>query len=307
MKFELTNQYEKISDIEIINDLRAVANILGKKSLKQRDYCRENGSKYIYTTATKRFGNWKKALEKAGLSTENSIHGNDYDTKKIDESELLNDIIRVSNELNNLKITAAEYDKYGKWSSVTICKRFKTWNKAKEKAGLKITHTNATTEEFLKNILDLWTIFGRQPKSSEVIAPNSKYHISSYYNKFGTWRIALEEFIKYMNLNIDDNLEKLESETKEIIELTGEINSIKKIKKEIKIKRTTRNINWRLRWYVLKRDNFTCKKCGRSPAKEQNVILHIDHIIPWSKDGETILENLETLCETCNIGKSNLI
>ncbi len=33
---------------------------------------------------------------------------------------------------------------------------------------------------------------------------------------------------------------------------------------------------------------------------------HIDHIKPWSKGGETVLENLQTLCATCNLGKSNI-
>ena len=81
----------------------------------------------------------------------------------------------------------------------------------------------------------------------------------------------------------------------------------KEIQKEIKIKRTPRGINLRLRWTILKRDNFSCRKCGRSPAKDQSIILHVDHIIPWSKDGETVIDNLETLCEGCNLGKSNLL
>jgi 5-methylcytosine-specific restriction endonuclease McrA len=58
---------------------------------------------------------------------------------------------------------------------------------------------------------------------------------------------------------------------------------------------------------ILQRDNFTCKKCGRSPAKDQNIILHVDHIVPWSKEGETVVENLETLCKECNLGKSNVL
>ena len=37
-----------------------------------------------------------------------------------------------------------------------------------------------------------------------------------------------------------------------------------------------------------------------------NVELHVDHIKPWSKGGETVLENLQTLCATCNLGKSNI-
>lgn len=70
--------------------------------------------------------------------------------------------------------------------------------------------------------------------------------------------------------------------------------------------KTTRNINWRLRFIVMKRDNFKCQKCGRSPSTDPSVILHIDHKKPYSKGGETIMENLETLCSVCNLGKSDL-
>jgi len=47
MKFELTNMRIKITDIEYLNDLRAVANNLGKKSLKQRDYSKKTGQNML--------------------------------------------------------------------------------------------------------------------------------------------------------------------------------------------------------------------------------------------------------------------
>jgi len=58
-----------------------------------------------------------------------------------------------------------------------------------------------------------------------------------------------------------------------------------------------------IRWQVFKRDNWKCTSCGR--RAEDNTILHVDHIIPRSKGGRDVLENYQTLCETCNIGKSN--
>ena len=62
----------------------------------------------------------------------------------------------------------------------------------------------------------------------------------------------------------------------------------------------------RLRYEVLARDHFTCRYCGASPKKDPEVTLHIDHIIPWSKGGKTVLDNLQTLCSKCNLGKSDL-
>lgn len=68
-----------------------------------------------------------------------------------------------------------------------------------------------------------------------------------------------------------------------------------------------RDPSTRLRFEVLARDRFTCRFCGASPTKDPEVSLHIDHIIPWSKGGKTTLENLQTLCSKCNLGKSDTL
>ena len=76
-------------------------------------------------------------------------------------------------------------------------------------------------------------------------------------------------------------------------------------KKNTAQKSKTRVIPDKLRYKVLKRDNFKCCACGASPAKDPSVELHIDHIVPWSKGGETTFDNLQTLCSRCNLGKSD--
>ena len=60
-----------------------------------------------------------------------------------------------------------------------------------------------------------------------------------------------------------------------------------------------------LRYKVLVRDRFRCIQCGASPATSIECRLHVDHIVPWSKGGKTAVENLQTLCEHCNLGKGN--
>lgn len=64
-------------------------------------------------------------------------------------------------------------------------------------------------------------------------------------------------------------------------------------------------INDSLRYDIMRRDGFKCVLCGAS-AKD-GVILHVDHIIPVSKGGRSVRSNLRTLCERCNLGKSNKI
>ena len=53
----------------------------------------------------------------------------------------------------------------------------------------------------------------------------------------------------------------------------------------------------------MKRDGFKCKICGRT--EKDGIKLHVDHIKPVSKGGKTVMSNLQTLCEGCNIGKGN--
>ena len=72
------------------------------------------------------------------------------------------------------------------------------------------------------------------------------------------------------------------------------------------VHKTKRDVSLKLRFMVMKRDDFKCCLCGRSPSTTPGLQLHIDHINPWSKGGETTIDNLQTLCADCNLGKSNL-
>jgi 5-methylcytosine-specific restriction endonuclease McrA len=53
---------------------------------------------------------------------------------------------------------------------------------------------------------------------------------------------------------------------------------------------------------VLARDQYTCQYCGTQPGKTH---LTVDHVIPRSKGGLTIWENVVTACAACNQRKGN--
>ncbi len=211
----------------------------------------------------------------------------------ITDEELIADLKLVALELNKTSVTQAENKERGKYGTTTHIRRFGSWYKAMEKAGLQKTRTpmNLPEEELYKNLEEVWIKLGRQPRYLELHKPISKYHVGTYEYRFGTWRKALEKFVAYIN-----NEENTSSEE-----------AIKKLKFEPSTKhKTSRTINWRLRFIVMRQDNFKCKNCGRSPATDPSIILHVDHIKAWVNGGETILGNLQTLCSVCNIGKSNL-
>jgi hypothetical protein len=42
---------------------------------------------------------------------------------------------------------------------------------------------------------------------------------------------------------------------------------------------------------------------GRDP--QDGVTLHVDHVTPFSLGGLTVLSNLQTLCDLCNLEKGN--
>ena len=59
----------------------------------------------------------------------------------------------------------------------------------------------------------------------------------------------------------------------------------------------------KLRWEVFQRDGRRCVVCGASAAEGDR--LHVDHIISVYNGGGNEIENLQTLCEPCNLGKGS--
>lgn len=203
------------------------------------------------------------------------------------EEELISDVINVAKKLNKDKITIDEYNDLGKFHATTLTRRFGSWFLVLEKAGLKKTRNlNITNDELFENIVTVWNTTGRQPRYNDIKPSISLFSAGTYEKRFGSWRKALEAFVAWAN---DADVAKSEPN----------------IEKNISINKSPRNINWRLRALVLMRDGASCQMCGDTP--QSGAKLHVDHIIPWSKGGETTLQNLQSLCEKCNIGKSNIM
>lgn len=208
----------------------------------------------------------------------------------VTDAELVSDLRRVAQDLKTDCVTLALYKLHGRYGGKTLKLRFGSWNKALVRAGLAISNRVGIPDvEMFENILSLWQYYGRQPRLSELaVGPSSISH-GPYKRRFRSWMNALKAFVDFANGTGADLTEH------QIEVVVGSEH------------KTGRDPSLRLRWRVLQRDNFKCCGCGASPAIALGVELHVDHVYPWEKGGETVLENLQTLCSKCNLGKSNLL
>lgn len=78
---------------------------------------------------------------------------------------------------------------------------------------------------------------------------------------------------------------------------------VQAVNKPIGIQAERHKLSKTMRFEVMQRDGFSCRACGRN-ARTDGVKLHVDHIKPILHGGLTVIENLQTLCEDCNLGKS---
>ncbi len=205
-------------------------------------------------------------------------------TNKISDDDIIKDLLYVKDEiLKKDKITMREYLAYGKYGQKAIKNHFGTWNKLLSNANLEITRSyqHLSKEDIFFLVEELWIQLGRQPniREFETMTKHTKKIIIS---NFGKWSICLKEFV-----NWETNRDK----------------SKKTLTNTLITHKTPREPSKSLRYDVLTRDNYKCVICGRSTSDK--VKLHVDHIIPYSLGGETTLDNLQTLCSDCNLGKSN--
>lgn len=156
-------------------------------------------------------------------------------------------------------------------------------NKCSEPFSLEPFHRNIPESDLFQNLLSIWIKLGRQPKFRDCYPGLSAYAACTYAYRFGSWRRALAEFVKWANSN-DVTLSEIASAP-------------------ARVHRTPRQVNLKLRAEILMRDFSTCQLCGAQP--KDGARLEVDHIVPWSAGGETVADNLQTLCTLCNSGKSD--
>lgn len=237
-----------------------------------------------------------------------------HQISKIPRIKVIAELEKVAKHFNYSDFRQDDFDEIAEVSSCKVYREFGSWEKALEflkkclkKKGVEFKITSRRSRYSIHEIFDemerVWRLLGHRPSKNEWLAINPKISFDTVYRRFGGWTNACLKFIEYKSGGeIAANGETVNKHEK------LKINNALKVKTDQKIPKIekSRTIPLSIRVKVLSRDNFRCVFCGKSPATDAGVKLHIDHIVPFSKGGTNSLENLQTLCEQCNIGKSNV-
>lgn len=189
--------------------------------------------------------------------------------------------------------------KYNGWEkklvgAEVISERFGSWKKALALIGIEGGRERRYSDrELMDNLESVWREVGYPPGKRIISKYGQGISERLYKDRWGSIKTACELLSKYKSGTIEWEAITVRSSSGQMTEPDSPLLAVRK------------SLSLDLRFRVLKRDDFKCVKCGNSPSKSHDVELHVDHIKPVSKGGGNDMENLQTLCNMCNLGKSN--
>jgi len=285
------------SDEAIFKELRRVATLVPNSALTSATI--KTHGRIGMTTIKRRFGTLLEALRAAGLThrscKEIKTLGS-HPSRSMSNEEVLDALRKLSRFIGKDTLTQADVNQHLLFSDKTLRKRWGSSRAAFEAAGLASTRLGRRyqDEECFANMLAVWTHYGRPPARKEMSDPPSIVGAKAYTLRFGTWGKALTAFVERVNRDQpSDSPQELVPPTQAAVIYAAHPPEGR------------RDIPLGLRFRVLSRDKFKCVLCGEHPARNAECVLHVDHILPWSRGGKTLEDNLRTLCAIYNVGRGN--
>lgn len=291
------------TDEAILDEMRRVAALVPGPALTVSMF--EKHARVGRTTVRRRFGNWADALKAAGRAdrfSENLGSQGAHASIRMSDEDILQALRDLAARLGKSELTVDEVRAHLPFSGETLRKRWRTSRAAFEAAGLSASNLGRryADEECFDNLLKAWTHYGRPPMYREMGLPPSTVGGKAYLKRFGTWNKALAAFVDRVTADVAPNV-VADEEVKP--QRNGDAPALVEV--DARTVEYSRDIPLGLRFKAFRRDRFKCVLCGDSPPINPRCVLHVDHIIAWSKGGKTTIENLRTLCASCNVGRGN--
>lgn len=200
----------------------------------------------------------------------------------------------------NLSASAVRNAFDGSWTAALEALRARLQKKGRAlSARSRVVWSDDVMFEELRRV---WTKLGHRPSKDEWNAQEPKISYNAYRQRFRGWQNACLRFIEYQ-MRRSAQVGSTESPFPQGLDSTQNSGT----RSEGAVRRTLasdrRDPPQALVNKVWKRDNFCCRRCGKSPATHFGVVLEVDHVIPWAHTGKTTLQNLQTLCSNCNRSK----
>jgi hypothetical protein len=298
-RFEL-RQLTEYTPASIADELRRVAALVPEEEPLTIERFSHH-ARVDHNTVKRRFGTWENALRAAGLA--HRFSGREgvrapLRSRMISDDAILESLRELALRLGKGVLTLADIEEHTDVGQKTLVRRWGSVQKAIKAAGLETSKVGSrySDEECHQNLFNVWTHYGRAPQHREMSVAPSIIGPKAYVRRFGSWRKALALFVEWVEASSAESDDR-QSRTAADTEPTSA--------PSVEPRRGPRDISWGLRFKVMHRDRFKCVLCGDHPATNLNCKLHVDHIVPWSKGGATAIQNLRTLCEVCNVGRSN--
>ena len=276
MDFRL-HRLSNYSDDALIAELKRVASLAPRGPLTRAvfaEYSRSSAS-----TAMKRFGGWRQALEAAGLGSRYSGQPvsermRQQPGKSVTREDVVEELRRVAAKLGRKDLTVDDFNSHASFSVAAVRSFFKPWRRALEAAGLTARPTSVryTDEERYENLLRVWTHLGRPPQYREMNSPPSQVGGKAYVGRWGSWLKALEAFVE--RVNEDDAPKAAVSESGEVVVSATPTDIVKGDDGRIRLG---------LRYKTLVRDNF------KLPALRQ-LSRHGSHLSTARGSHSSVLE-----------------
>lgn len=255
-KFEL-RRLASYDDQALLAELRRVAALITTPWITQEEFDRH--SKASSSVIRRRFGNWEKALEKAGFADRYSGRATALRKRHVySDEDLIAQLKAIANKTGSDPLTVQRFNEHSILvNAETIRRRFGSWWAVLEKAGLKIANLGRrySDDDYFENLLTVWTHYGRQPSYSEMDRPPSRISPGAYEHKWGTWRRALLAFIEKANKGVDEQA-AIESLPEAGNSRSGSRTTQRRTTPKRSAAESPRSISLGLRYDVFRRDRF---------------------------------------------------